>query len=671
MAAWKTVTLGDVCEVSRGGSPRPINKFITEDGSGLNWIKIGDASSSSIYITKTKQKIRPEGLKKTRQVYPGDLILSNSMSFGRPYILKIDGCIHDGWLLIRDINNLFDKKFLCYALGTPQMYAQFKRLAVGGVVNNLNSALVRGVKIPIPPHDDQIRIATLLNSIEALIVIRKESIDELDKFLISTFLDMFGDPIRNEKKWETDTVDNLLSAIESGWSPKCEAFPATKEAWGVLKLGAVTKCQFNESENKQMLPAVAPKPEKEVKAGDLLFSRKNTYELVAASAYIFSVRPKLMLSDLIFRLQVKDTERLNPVFLWKLLINDRQRSRIQSLAGGAAGSMPNISKTKLKSEKIIVPDQKLQNKFVSIVLKVESLKTRYQESLTELENLYGAVSQKAFKGELDLSRISLPDNLEILEPEPVSLNEALKRITNNLQAFQFASRELVNLALPKIDLSRINKLSESVSRTLDAVVPKQFMEQMGRMSKQFAELTPILPKLDKLHVPEPIQLPVRNALTIPSELKRLTTFDDSKFANAFKAIQPLNISTASIPLAGYELPELSVTKGNSKKKTKPRMPDPDFAEELDADKNYEFLKIELKRALKDGRLQAPFSFEELKNIFAEQYPFRDSDDFSLLLDFMRRTLEDQSPCLKQEFGVSHQNLNSSAREETIIFNLLS
>ena len=106
---WDYKTIGDVCIVERGGSPRPIDDYITDDINGINWIKIGD-TDDSMFITKTAQKIRPEGMKKSRFVQPGDFLLSNSMSFGRPYILKIDGCIHDGWLVLRENNDLHPVK---------------------------------------------------------------------------------------------------------------------------------------------------------------------------------------------------------------------------------------------------------------------------------------------------------------------------------------------------------------------------------------------------------------------------------------------------------------------------------------------------------------------------------------------------------------------------------
>lgn len=142
-------SLGDVCTVERGGSPRPIDKFVTDSADGLNWIKIGDADGSR-YISRTAEKIRPEGLKKSRWVVAGDLILSNSMSFGHPYILKIDGCIHDGWLVLHFDERLFDALFLQVYLELPSTYQQFSSMAAGGVVNNLNSELVRKLPVFVP-----------------------------------------------------------------------------------------------------------------------------------------------------------------------------------------------------------------------------------------------------------------------------------------------------------------------------------------------------------------------------------------------------------------------------------------------------------------------------------------------------------------------------------------
>lgn len=163
---WDVKKIGEVCLIERGGSPRPIKDYITEDENGLNWIKIGDAQEGSIFINSTKEKIRKEGLKKTRMVHKGDFILSNSMSFGRPYIMGVDGCIHDGWLVLHDTNNTFNKLYLYYSLAHKSMYQQFKQMAVGGVVNNLNSEMVRRVLVLVPPLNVQQEFANRIELIE-------------------------------------------------------------------------------------------------------------------------------------------------------------------------------------------------------------------------------------------------------------------------------------------------------------------------------------------------------------------------------------------------------------------------------------------------------------------------------------------------------------------------
>ncbi len=159
---WKMVAMEDVCVIARGGSPRPINDYITDSIDGINWIKIGDAKEGEKYIYSTKEKIKKEGLTKTRLVKEGDFILSNSMSFGRPYILKTTGAIHDGWLLIRIKNETLDQDYLYNILGSPYVQSQFRQAATGGVVLNLNSELVRKVKIPLPPVEIQRNIADKL-----------------------------------------------------------------------------------------------------------------------------------------------------------------------------------------------------------------------------------------------------------------------------------------------------------------------------------------------------------------------------------------------------------------------------------------------------------------------------------------------------------------------------
>ena len=162
-APWTEVPIATIAKVARGGSPRPIKKFITTDADGVNWIKIGDTERGGRYIDSTSEKIRPEGIKKSRWVDEGDFLLSNSMSFGRPYILRTPGCIHDGWLVLKPDYSRIDQDYLYYALSAPAAFRQFDSLAAGSTVRNLNIDIVSGVTIPLPPLEEQKRIVAVLD----------------------------------------------------------------------------------------------------------------------------------------------------------------------------------------------------------------------------------------------------------------------------------------------------------------------------------------------------------------------------------------------------------------------------------------------------------------------------------------------------------------------------
>lgn len=176
---WEKVKFGEVVLIQRGGSPRPIEDYITNDPDGINWIKIGDVDTESRYITSTKQRIILAGVKKSRKVFIGDLILSNSMSFGRPYLLKVDGCIHDGWLLIRDNENIFDKEYLLQMLSSNYMHRQYIALAAGGVVNNLNSDLVQSTTVWQPSKQEQKKIGSYFQNLDSLIALQQRELDKL------------------------------------------------------------------------------------------------------------------------------------------------------------------------------------------------------------------------------------------------------------------------------------------------------------------------------------------------------------------------------------------------------------------------------------------------------------------------------------------------------------
>lgn len=172
-------SFGHVMKLYRGSSPRPIINYVTTDKSGLNWIKIGDMPSTGNRVFFCKERINKEGSKKSRAVYKGDIILSNSMSFGKPYILEIDGFIHDGWFVIRDYQNYIDKTYLCQLLSSDVVQKQYKSTAAGGVVKNISSDLVNSVKFHLPSIMEQRKIARFLELIDQKIEVQIKIIDTL------------------------------------------------------------------------------------------------------------------------------------------------------------------------------------------------------------------------------------------------------------------------------------------------------------------------------------------------------------------------------------------------------------------------------------------------------------------------------------------------------------
>ena len=167
--SWCWVRLGKVLEIARGGSPRPIKEYLTTDNTGVNWIKIGDTEKGGKYINSTKEKIKQSGISKSRFVHKGDFLLTNSMSFGRPYILNIDGCIHDGWLVFSDTSDVYFKDFLYYVLSSSFANKQFAGKVSGAVVKNLNSDKVADSLFPLPPLAEQERIVSEIEKFEPLI----------------------------------------------------------------------------------------------------------------------------------------------------------------------------------------------------------------------------------------------------------------------------------------------------------------------------------------------------------------------------------------------------------------------------------------------------------------------------------------------------------------------
>ena len=261
-------------------------------------------------------------------------------------------------------------------------------------IRNLQVKSYLNENCPIPPLDEQRKIAAVLDKVSDLIAKRRQQLDKLDELVKAKFVEMFGDPVSNPKGWQLVPLGECVTTIDNGKSFVCSNETRKNEWPAILKLSAVTYGEYNSNENKALLDSSQFIENAEVHSGDLLFTRKNTPELVGMAAYVYSSPAKLMMPDLIFRLNTKDN--CSKIFLWQLINHELFRKNIQNIASGSAKSMSNISKERLMQLVIYLPPIKLQNHFAAFVEQTEKTKTTISKSLEKLETLKKALMQECF-----------------------------------------------------------------------------------------------------------------------------------------------------------------------------------------------------------------------------------------------------------------------------------
>ncbi|MBU0480565.1 MAG: restriction endonuclease subunit S [Proteobacteria bacterium] len=265
---------------------------------------------------------------------------------------------------------------------------------------------LKQVEIPIPEEDgkpnldDQKRIAHLLGKVEGLIARRKQHLQQLDDLLKSVFLEMFGDPVRNEKGWDTNQLAKECLKITDGTHDTPERLTSgvpfiTGKHVRPFSID-YNGCDYVLEEDHRIIYSRC-----DPRYGDVLYTNIGVNLGTAAMNvvdYEFSMKNVALLRPV--------NESLNPRFLEHYLNYEKIKNKIISdLSSGGAQKFLGLGQ--IKKIGIILPPLDLQNQFATIVEKVDGLKSLYQQSLTDLKNLYGTLSQKAFKGELDLSRVSL------------------------------------------------------------------------------------------------------------------------------------------------------------------------------------------------------------------------------------------------------------------------
>lgn len=390
---WQEKTLGEVCIVERGSSPRPIKNFITDDGSGVNWIKIGDCSGK--YVTNTAQKITEEGAKKSRHVKEGDFVISNSMSYGKPYILKIDGYIHDGWFVLRLNKNLVNADYFYYLLSSNYVKEQYDALATGAIVQNISSDLIKRVQFNLPPLSEQERIVAKLD----------KAFEAIDKVKANA-----EQNLNNTKELFNNTLDSKIRTLYKNSSTQklsevCDVRDGTHDSPKYLdKRGhpfVTSKNLKNDKIDMEKITYISDSDfekineRSKVDIGDVLFAMIGTI----GNPVVITEEPDFAIKNVAL---FKNINKLEPLYLKFLLKSPSVLLKMQLEANGTTQKF--VALKYLRNFMVPVPSlseqQKIVEKLDALQEQTKQLEQIYTQKIKKCDELKQSILQKAFRGEL-------------------------------------------------------------------------------------------------------------------------------------------------------------------------------------------------------------------------------------------------------------------------------
>lgn len=312
-------------------------------------------------------------------IFPGDK---------RQCVTVVDVCI------IRP-NKEVDRRWLLHAINSPAFRNQVAQHINGTTRQRISRTNLGTIAISTPPFPEQRRIADILDKADAIRRKRKEAIALTEELLRSAFLEMFGDPVTNPKGWEVKPLGTVIERLEAGWSANGEARPRTSGELGVLRVSAVTSGFFRPEEHKAIAPNAADRELVTPRAGDLLFSRANTRELVAATCLVERDEPSLFLPDKLWRIVPRSRIATTP-YLRFLLAHHRFRTELTRAATGTSGSMLNVSMDKLRALSAPIPPFSMQIRFSDFVWSSLRLRTRHRVAEDTTDQLFHSLTQYLF-----------------------------------------------------------------------------------------------------------------------------------------------------------------------------------------------------------------------------------------------------------------------------------
>ena len=356
--------LGDIATYINGYAFKPQDR----GEKGLPIIRIQDLTGNA-YDVGFYDGDYPERI----EINDGDILISWSASLGVYIWDKGKALLNQHIFKVVFDKIKVDKRYFVFAVQYKLKEMELK--THGATMKHIVKKDFDNTLIPFPSIKDQIEIANIISKASEIISLRQEQLEKLEELIRARFVELFGDPIKNPKGWEVVKLSECLERIDNGKSFTCDSNAREGVFPAILKLSAATYGDYRPYENKALLDEKQFVESVEVHRGDLLFTRKNTPDLVGMAAYVFETPEKLMMPDLIFRLVTN--ERMTPTFLWQLINNREFRPAIQGISGGSAKSMSNISKERLKNIEVICPPISEQKKLEGVLEQVDKSKLQY------------------------------------------------------------------------------------------------------------------------------------------------------------------------------------------------------------------------------------------------------------------------------------------------------
>lgn len=362
---------------------------------------------------------------------PGDILMCEGGEIGRCVIWDSDRrCFYQKALhRLRPTTDKDDPRYFVLVMRAAVEAGLFSSRASAATIQHLPAEKLRVVRYPAPPIEEQRaivdRVSRQTARLDALVAAKQRLIDllaEKRKAIIATAVTRGLDPkvkLRDSgvpwlgeipAHWKLSRLKFRLNGITQGWSPQCETLPAGPDDRGVLKAGCVNGDTFNAEENKRLPYSETPLPEIEIRPRDVVMSRANTTELVGSAAIApADVRPRLLLSDKLYRLNVK-VEELLPEFLVYFLRTPSGRFEFERTASGASNSMQNISQDVVRNLWLPLPPLDEQHAIVDHITretaKLDAVRAATERTIALLEERRSALIAAAVTGQLDVGAVA-------------------------------------------------------------------------------------------------------------------------------------------------------------------------------------------------------------------------------------------------------------------------